>query len=69
MLDWGVERKGRPLGLGMFLDALTEQGTGVTHSVSVVRVGGPGRYQIDHQHEVKRGPKTIACDGQRRWVV
>jgi hypothetical protein len=56
-------------GLGMFLDALTEQGTGVTHSVSAVRVGGPGRYQIDHQHEVKKGPKTIACDGQRRWVV
>lgn len=56
-------------GLGMFLDALTEQGTGVTHSVSAVRVGGPGRYQVDCQYDVKKGAKTIACDSHRRWLV
>ena len=56
-------------GLGMLLNALTEYGAAAAHSVSALRVGGPGRYQIDHRHEVKRGPKTIACDGQRRWRV
>jgi len=56
-------------GLGMLLDTLAEYPGEPVHSVSVVRVGGPGRFQIDHQHAVKRRPKTIACDGQRRWVV
>jgi hypothetical protein len=56
-------------GLGMLLDTLAEHPGEPVHSVSVVRVGGPGRFQIDHQHAVKRRPKTIACDGQRRWVV
>jgi hypothetical protein len=55
-------------GLGMLLDTLAEHPGGPVHTVSAVRVGGPGRFQIDHQHGVKR-PKTIACDGQRRWVV
>jgi len=56
-------------GLGMLLNALTEHRTAAVPTVSALRVGGPGRYQIDHQHEVKHGPKTIACDGRRRWRV
>jgi hypothetical protein len=56
-------------GLGLLVDALTEHGAAVIHTVSALRVGQPGRYQIDHQHDVERGPKTIACDGQHRWQV
>lgn len=56
-------------GVGMLLDTLAEHTGEPAHTVSVVRVGGPGRFQIDHQHPVKQRPKTIACDGQRRWVV
>src|SRR5579859_3452072 len=56
-------------GLGMLLDTLAEHSGEPAHSVSAVRVGGPGRFQIDYQHPVKQRPKTIACDGQRRWVV
>jgi hypothetical protein len=67
-LPEGVRRSGFG-GLGMLLDTLAEHPGEPVHTVSVVRVGGPGRFQIDHQHEVKRRPKTIACDGQRRWVV
>jgi hypothetical protein len=56
-------------GLGTLLDTLAEHPGEPAHSVSAVRVGGPGRFQIDYQHPVKRRPKTIACDGQQRWVV
>jgi hypothetical protein len=56
-------------GLGVLVGALAERRTGPVHMVSTLRVGGPGRYQIDRQHDVKRGPKTIACDGQRYWRV
>ena len=56
-------------GLGTLLDTLAEHSGEPAHSVSAVRVGGPGRFQIDYQHPVKRRPKTIACDGERRWVV
>ena len=56
-------------GIGMLLDTLAEHPGEPAHSVSAVRVGGPGRFQIDYQHPVKQRPKTIACDGQQRWVV
>jgi hypothetical protein len=56
-------------GLGMLVSALTERGTGAIHMTSALRVGGPGRFQIDYHHDVKYSPKTIACDGQRVWKV
>lgn len=54
-------------GLGLFADAISAQPA--AGLVSSVRFGGPGQYQIDHAHTPRRGPKTIACDGQRRWQV
>jgi hypothetical protein len=56
-------------GLGMLVSALTERGAEGVHMVSALRVGGPGQYQIDHHYDPEHGPKTIACDGQRRWQV
>jgi hypothetical protein len=64
----GLRRSGFG-GLGTLLDTLAEHSGEPAHSVSAVRVGGPDRFQIDYQHSVKRRPKTIACDGERRWVV
>jgi len=55
-------------GLGPLISALRER-TAVPHLVSFLRVGGPGRYQIDRGSEPARGPKTIACDGRSRWQV
>jgi hypothetical protein len=55
-------------GLGLLADAVSEQ-PAAAHLVSAVRIGGPGQYQVDHGHSPRRGPKTIACDGQRRWQV
>ena len=55
-------------GLGPLASALGEPAA-APHLVSLLRVGGPGRYQIDHRYDPARGPKTIACDGQRRWQV
>ena len=55
-------------GLGLFADAVSEQ-PAAAHLISAVRFGGPGQYQIDHAYSPGRGPKTIACDGQRRWQV
>lgn len=55
-------------GLGMLTDAISDlPATG--HLISRVRVAGDGRYQIDHAYQPRRGPVTIACDGQRRWKV
>jgi hypothetical protein len=57
-------------GFGVLVSALAERRAAVTEEVSAIRIGGPGLYQVDRQHEAKRArPKTIACDGQRRWVV
>jgi hypothetical protein len=56
-------------GLGLLVGALTERATAAAHITSSLRIGGPGRYQIDRLHELTHGPKTIACDGQRRWQV
>jgi hypothetical protein len=55
-------------GLGLLISALGER-TAARHLVSFLRVGGPGRYQIDRGFEPGRGPKTIACDGRSRWRV
>ncbi len=54
-------------GLGLFADAISAQPA--AGLVSSVRFGGPGQYQIDHAYMPRRAPKTIACDGQRRWRV
>ena len=56
-------------GVGVLLNALAGRGAGVVHTVTAVRIGGPGRYQVDERHEGKDTPKTIACDGQRHWRV
>src|ERR1700722_10440399 len=56
-------------GIGMLLDTLAEHPGEPVHTVSVLRVSGPGRFQIDYQQQVKKRPMTIASDGQRRWVV
>src|SRR5260221_4000347 len=55
-------------GLGLLLDAVSEQ-PAASRLISAVRVAGPGRYQIDHAYQTRRGPKTIACDGQPLWQV
>ena len=55
-------------GLGLLADAVSEQ-PAAAHLISAGRFGGPGQYQIDHAYSPGRGPKTIACDGQRRWQV
>lgn len=68
-----VSKMSRQAGMGGFMpliEALAERDTAPAHSVSSVRVGGPGRYQIDWlQTRGKGGPKTTACDGRRRWQV
>jgi len=55
-------------GLGLLTSALGERAA-APHLVSFLRVGGPGRYQIDLGYEPARGPKTIASDGRSRWRV
>jgi hypothetical protein len=55
-------------GLGLLADAISER-PATAHLVSGLRIGGPDKYQIDHACQPRRGPKTIACDGQYRWQV
>jgi hypothetical protein len=55
-------------GLGLLADAVSERDA-TAHIISAVRFGGPGQYQIDHMSAPRRGPTTIACDGQQRWQV
>jgi len=55
-------------GLGFLVEAVSERAS-VSHLVSAIRIGGRGRYQIDHAFAPRRGPKTIVCDGQRRWRI
>jgi hypothetical protein len=55
-------------GLGLLMDAVNAQPT-AAHKVSAVRFAGPGRYQIDHAYDAGRLPTTIACDGQRTWLI
>ncbi len=55
-------------GLGLLVDAISEQAT-ARHSVTAIRLAAPGRYQLDRSHTPRRRPRTIACDGQRRWQI
>jgi hypothetical protein len=55
-------------GLGLLADAVGERPF-ADHLVSTLRIGGPGRYQIDGDYQPHHGPVTIACDGHRRWQV
>jgi hypothetical protein len=50
------------------MDTIASQ-PATSHLVSRIRVAGPGKYQIDHGYQPRRGPVTVACDGQRRWQV
>jgi hypothetical protein len=56
-------------GLGVLVSALEQQTAGASHQVSVLRVGGPGRYQVDYRDDREPRTKSIACNGQRRWQV
>jgi hypothetical protein len=55
-------------GLGLLFGAPGEP-TPAPHLVSFLRVGGPGRYQIDRAWRPVRAPRTIASDGWSRWQV
>ncbi|HLI35746.1 MAG TPA: hypothetical protein VKV80_00165 [Streptosporangiaceae bacterium] len=56
-------------GLGILADAISDRGS-TAHRSATIRVAGLDRYRIDYLSGVgKRKPKTIACDGQRRWRV
>lgn len=65
-------------------DKTRGSGAGTGHEVSSVRMGGWSRYRIDVTlpatfqagnrdrmglYYERRGPRTIACDGQRSWTV
>jgi hypothetical protein len=50
------------------MDAVSEV-PATSHLISAVRLGGPGRYQIDHAYQPPRGPVSVACDGRRLWQV
>jgi hypothetical protein len=55
-------------GLGLLMDAIADQpATG--HLISRIRIAAQARYQIDHQYQPRRGPVTVACDGERWWQV
>ncbi|MGH3394481.1 MAG: hypothetical protein ACRDPO_07300, partial [Streptosporangiaceae bacterium] len=55
-------------GLGLLMDAVSDL-PAASHLISAVRLAGPGRYQIDHAYQPRRGPVSLACDGQRLWQV
>jgi hypothetical protein len=55
-------------GLGLLADAISER-PATAHVVSTLRLGGAGRYRIERGGEPRRGPKTVACDGQRCWKI
>src|SRR5579863_3112568 len=71
MLSYVTEsaRRGGFGRLGELAAALGERGPAVTRTTSSLRFGGPGRYQVDWLRQRSRSPKTIACDGRRRWKV
>jgi outer membrane lipoprotein-sorting protein len=56
-------------GLADLLDAMT-RGTHVARTEARLRVSGPDRYRLDFSSRPRRIDfTTIACDGERRWVV
>jgi len=55
------------LGPGVVAETLAGQ-LPTTHRVASIRVAAPDRYRIDYlSGGPGHKPKTIACDGQRRW--
>jgi hypothetical protein len=50
-------------GLGYFMDAVSES-AGAARQICTLRIAGPRLYQIDRSHQPRRGPVTIACDGE-----
>jgi hypothetical protein len=72
-------------GTGLLVDALRDKArdAGAEHLVRAIRIGGWDKYRIDltypappadqdhreWRHRHRSGPRTIACDGQRRWDV
>jgi hypothetical protein len=48
----------------------TTLGPNVTRTDTRLRVSGPDRYRLDFSTRPQRNaPKTVACDGERRWRV
>jgi hypothetical protein len=59
-------------GFGYMIDsvAVVTRGKPVAHTVSRLRVGGRDRYRLDYlTRSGGNHAKTIACDGEHRWVV
>jgi hypothetical protein len=64
----GSARRAGLGGLGVLMDAVSEKSrTG--HKLTEIRFASPGVYQLDRRYQLRRGPTTIACDGQRCWQV
>jgi hypothetical protein len=64
-----AERKAGIAGLGALAEPINDRAP-VIHRVATIRVAGIDRYRIDYtSREPKDRPKTIACDGERRWRV
>ncbi len=56
-------------GVGYLLDAMT-RGKTVARTDARLRVSGPDRYRLEFSSRSGRNaPRTIACDGERRWQV
>ena len=65
--------KARAAGRGGFaslLDAMTSDGEQLVPDTRL-RVSGPDRYRLDLADPApgRNAPKTIVCDGERRWRV
>jgi hypothetical protein len=63
----GAQRAGFG-GLSLLVGAISGRGP-AGHSVSALRVGGPGTYRIDRADEPPDGPTAVICDGVHRWQV
>ena len=59
-------------GVGYLIDSLdaVTHGKPVAHTVARLRVSGRDKYRVDYPSRSGRNHlKTIACDGEHRWVV
>jgi hypothetical protein len=59
-------------GVGYLLDSIdaAARGKTVAHREARLRVDGRDRYRVDYLFDPRpgaRNPRTIACDGERRW--